>query len=68
LVNAHSSLVQYLLICYLKNINIKTYKAIILLAVLYGCGTWALTQREEHRLRMSENRSLREYFDYRQMT
>jgi hypothetical protein len=27
--------------------------------VLYGCGTWSLTLREEHRLRVSENRVLR---------
>jgi hypothetical protein len=27
--------------------------------VLYGCETWSLTLREEHRLRMFENRMLR---------
>jgi hypothetical protein len=26
--------------------------------VLYGCGTWSLTLREEHGLRMFENRVL----------
>jgi hypothetical protein len=26
---------------------------------LYGCGTWSLTLREEHRLRVSERRVLR---------
>jgi hypothetical protein len=26
---------------------------------LYGCGTWSLTLREEHRLRVFENRVLR---------
>jgi hypothetical protein len=30
-----------------------------LLAVLYGCVTWSLTLREEHRLRVFENRVLR---------
>jgi hypothetical protein len=27
--------------------------------VLYGCETWSLTLREEHKLRVSENRVLR---------
>jgi hypothetical protein len=27
--------------------------------VLYGCGSWSLTLREEHRLRVFENRVLR---------
>ena len=30
--------------------------------VLYGCETWSLTTREEHRLRVSENRVLRRIF------
>ena len=30
--------------------------------VLYGCVTWSLTLREEHRLRMFENRVLRRIF------
>jgi hypothetical protein len=29
---------------------------------LYGCGTWFLTFREEHRLRVFENRVLRRIF------
>jgi hypothetical protein len=32
---------------------------IILPVVLYGCETWSLTLREEHRLRVFENRVLR---------
>jgi hypothetical protein len=32
-----------------KNVKIKIYKAIILPVVLYGCETWSLTLREEHR-------------------
>jgi hypothetical protein len=32
---------------------------IILPVVLYGCETWCLTLREEHRLRVFENRLLR---------
>ena len=35
-----------------KNINIKIYITIILPVVLYGCETWLLTLREEHRLRV----------------
>jgi hypothetical protein len=35
-----------------KNLKIIIYKTIILPVVLYGCGTWSLTLREEHRLRV----------------
>jgi len=45
-----------------KNIKIKTYRPIILPVVLYGCKTLLLTIREEHRLRMFENRMLRRIF------
>jgi hypothetical protein len=34
---------------------------IILPVVLYGCETWSLTLREEHRLRVFENRVLRRF-------
>jgi len=30
--------------------------------VLYGCKTWSLTLKEEHKLRMFENRLLRKIF------
>jgi hypothetical protein len=30
--------------------------------VLYGCETWSLTLREEHRLRVFENRVLKKLF------
>jgi hypothetical protein len=40
----------------------RTYKTIILPVVLYGCETWSLTLREEHRLRVFENRVLRRIF------
>jgi hypothetical protein len=40
----------------------KLYKTIILPVVLYRCGTWYLTLREEHRLRVFENRVLRRTF------
>jgi hypothetical protein len=41
---------------------IRIYKSIILPVVLYGCETWSLTLREEHRLRVFENRVLRGIF------
>jgi hypothetical protein len=34
----------------------------LLLLLLYGCETWSLTLREEHRLRVFENRMLRRVF------
>jgi hypothetical protein len=40
----------------------RIYKTIILPVVLYGCETWSLTLREEHRLRVFENRVLRRIF------
>jgi hypothetical protein len=36
----------------------RIYKTII----LYGCETWSLTLREEHRLRVLENKVLRRIF------
>jgi hypothetical protein len=47
---------------YKKNLKIKIYKTVILPVVLYGCETWSLTSREEHRLRDFENRVLRRIF------
>jgi hypothetical protein len=43
-------------------VKIKIYKTIILPVVLYGCETWSLMLREEHRLRVFENRVLRRIF------
>jgi hypothetical protein len=40
----------------------RIYKTIILLVILYGCETWSLTLREEHILRVFENRMLRRIF------
>jgi len=45
-----------------KNIKIKIYRTIIFPVVSYGCETWSLTLREEHRLRLFENRVLRGVF------
>jgi hypothetical protein len=45
-----------------KNLKIKIYRTVILPVVLYGCETWSLTLREEHKLRVFENRVLRKIF------
>jgi hypothetical protein len=45
-----------------KNTKIKIYRTIILPVVLYGCENLSLTLREEHRLRVLENRVLRRIF------
>jgi hypothetical protein len=45
-----------------KNTKIKIYRTIILSVDLYGCETWSLILREDHRLRVFENRVLREIF------
>jgi hypothetical protein len=45
-----------------RNVKVKIYKTIILPVVLYGCETWSLTLRAEHRLRVFENRILRRIF------
>jgi hypothetical protein len=45
-----------------KNTKIKIHRIIIFPVVLYGCETWSLTLREEHRLRVFENWVLRRIF------
>jgi hypothetical protein len=45
-----------------RNVKVKIYKSIIWPVVLFGCETWSLTVREEHRLRVFENRVLRGIF------
>jgi hypothetical protein len=42
-----------------KNGKVRVYKTIILPVVLYGCETWSLTARQEHTLRVFQNRVLR---------
>jgi hypothetical protein len=42
--------------------KVKIYKTINLPVVLYGCETYCLTLREEHRLRIFDNRVLRRTF------
>ncbi|KAJ4426003.1 hypothetical protein ANN_27630 [Periplaneta americana] len=43
-----------------KNLKVRIYKTVILPVLLYGCETW--TVREEHRLRVFENKVLRKIF------
>jgi hypothetical protein len=43
-------------------LKIKIYKTIILSVVLYGCETWSLTLREEHRLMTFKKAILRKIF------
>ena len=45
-----------------RNLKIKIDKTVILPVVLYGCEAWSLTLREEGRLRIFENRILRQIF------
>jgi hypothetical protein len=45
-----------------KNIKVKIYRTLILPVVSYGCETWFLTMRKEHRLRVFKNRVLRRIF------
>jgi hypothetical protein len=45
-----------------RNVKVKIYKTVIQPVVLNGCETWSPTLREEHRLRVFENRDLRRIF------
>jgi hypothetical protein len=45
-----------------RNFKVKIYKTTILPVILYGCETWSLTLREEHGLRVLEDRVLRRIF------
>jgi hypothetical protein len=45
-----------------RKVKIRIYITIILSVVLYGCETWPLTFREEHRLRVLKNTVLRRIF------
>jgi hypothetical protein len=46
-----------------KNVKNRIYKTIILPVVIYGCETWSLIVREEHKVRVFENRVLRRIFE-----
>jgi hypothetical protein len=45
-----------------RNVKVTIYRTIILPVVLYGYETWSFKLREEHRLRVFENRVLRRIF------
>ena len=45
-----------------KKLKVNTFKTIITPVVLYGCEIWTLTLREEHRLRVFQNKVLRKIF------
>jgi hypothetical protein len=45
-----------------KTLKIRIHKKIIMPVDLYGCETWSLSIREEHRLSVFENRVLRKIF------
>jgi hypothetical protein len=62
--NAYYHSVQSLLSSRLlsRNVKVKIYKTIIPPVVLYGYEIWSLMLREEHRLRVFENRVLRRIF------
>ena len=45
-----------------KKFKVNAYKTIILPVELYGCETWSLKLREEHKLRVFENKVLRKIF------
>jgi hypothetical protein len=63
--NLPASKVPLKILIYRENRNLLFrifYGKIILPSVLYVCETWSLTLREEHRLRVFENRVLRRIF------
>jgi hypothetical protein len=55
--NAYYHSLQNFLLSHLlfEKVDFITYKTTNLLVVFYGCGTWYLTLREEHGLRLFEN-------------
>jgi len=56
--------IQFRIFCHSVS-SLKCIKTIILHVVLYGCETWSLmllTLRNEHRLRVFENKMLRRLF------
>jgi hypothetical protein len=60
------AVIQCRIICLhlaIRKVKIKMYRTIILPVVLYGSETGSLTLREEHRVRVFENRVLRKIFE-----
>jgi hypothetical protein len=62
--NARYHSVQKLLSSHLlyKNIKIKIYRTTIFPVYLYECETWSLSLREEHILRLFDNKVLKRIF------
>jgi hypothetical protein len=56
------SVQSFIFSSHIKKLKIKIYRTVILPVVLYGCETWSLALREDHRLRVFENRVLRRIF------
>jgi hypothetical protein len=48
-----------------RYVKVKIYETIVLPVILYGCETWSVTLREEHRLRVFEYRVLRRIFGHK---
>jgi hypothetical protein len=46
---------SFVFLSYIKKPKDKIYKTVILPVMLYGCDTWSLALREEHRLWVFEN-------------
>jgi hypothetical protein len=46
-----------------KNIKIKKHRAVIVRVIFHACGTWSLTWRDKHRLRVFNNRALGQIFE-----
>jgi len=59
--NSVQNILSYSLLS--RNVKIKIYRTINLPVVFYGCETWSLTLREEHSLRVFENKILRKIFE-----
>jgi len=53
---------MYLVVTVDVVLKIKVHKSIVLNVVFYGCETWCFTLREEHILRVFEDRFLRRIF------
>jgi hypothetical protein len=49
-------------VSYKKKTKSKIHETVILPVVMYGCETWSLTLRDEHRMKVFENRVLRKIF------
>jgi len=53
---------SFIFILLSKNTKIQIYRNIIFPVVLFGCETWSVILREEHRHRVLQNKMLRRIF------